>query len=420
MAITKIIAITARLDNCINYVINADKTEQCLYVTSFNCRADKAFADMTDTQKRWNKNTRKNGVMGYHLIQSFKPNELTPDEAHKYGCEFINRLFADRYEVVLTTHVDKGHLHNHAVFNAVSFMDGKKYRNNFKDYFVDIRGTSDSVCREHNLSVISPDGKGINYAEWQAEQQSKPTIRSQIRADIDEIIPKAINFDMFVGLLRQRGYKVKTDGKYITLLAPFAQKPIRLSSKLGEGYSVEEITDRIANSLYEPNQFVKPPKPYYSKPWKSFAPKKYKGIQALYWRYVYMIRRAKAKKASPKACYILRADVIKLERYVEQYMFLYRNSIETATDLTNFKADTERKITKLVEQRKPLYRLCRTDDVAERIEGINTDLRGLRRDLRLCKGVEENSRRVKENIQLMENMDKVKKDMQRENSDNER
>lgn len=194
MAYSKIKPIRTRLDRCVDYVIdpektalsvamnyieNCDKTEQCLYVSTYNCGRETAVADMMATKRRWNKQQRNKAVLGYHLIVSYAPGEVKAEEAHVYGQQLVQRLFADQYEVVLTTHTDKEHLHNHIVFNSVSFLDGKMYRNNFKDYFGDIRSVSDAICREYGLSVIVPKEKGKHYAEWQAEQSGKTTIRKK-------------------------------------------------------------------------------------------------------------------------------------------------------------------------------------------------------------------------------------------------
>lgn len=183
MAYTKIIVIGSRLDKCIDYVqnkektslanairyaLNRDKTERTCFESAVNCELECAHADMLNTKRRWKK-AGQDHVQGYHIIQSFAPGETTPEEAHAIGVEFAHRLLGSRYEVVVTTHLDREHLHNHVVFNSVSFMDGRMYRNNFRDYFggdgIGIRGTSDTLCREHDLSVIEPTGKGKQYSE---------------------------------------------------------------------------------------------------------------------------------------------------------------------------------------------------------------------------------------------------------------
>lgn len=169
MAYDKIIPIRSRLDHCMNYVLNREKTELAAVLdymgrsdkraleTAINCDLGSAYRDMMETKRRWSKT---GGVLGYHLIHSYAPGEVTPEEAHAAGVEFASRLLGDRYEAVVSTHLDREHLHCHILFNSVSFVDGKKYQNKFKDYFGDIRGVSNEVSRERGLSVIGSEKSG--------------------------------------------------------------------------------------------------------------------------------------------------------------------------------------------------------------------------------------------------------------------
>ena len=136
------------------------------------------------TKRLWEQPTDK-GVLAYHIIQSFSPGEATPDQVHEIGCEFARRFLADRFECTVSTHLDKGHLHNHIVVNSVSYADGKMFRNNFDTYYHGIRQVSDELCRENRLSVIETDGKGKSYDEWLSGQTGKPTIRGMVRKDVD-------------------------------------------------------------------------------------------------------------------------------------------------------------------------------------------------------------------------------------------
>jgi len=167
MAYDKIIPIKGRLDHCVNYVLNPEKTDlgrvleymsnsdktvtpdgRAVLETAINCQLETAYQEMQATKRRWSK---KGGVLGYHLIHSYAPGEVTPEQAHALGVEFARQLLGDRYEVVISTHLDHDHLHNHVLFNSVSFIDGKKYRDNFKAYFGDIRGASNEVSRRHGV-----------------------------------------------------------------------------------------------------------------------------------------------------------------------------------------------------------------------------------------------------------------------------
>ena len=209
VAYTKVFAIRARLDkrvryitdgektslaSSITYISNPEKTEQFFFTSALNCSSvDTALSEMMETKQQFGK---MGGVLGYHFIQSFQPGEVTPEQAHAIGLEFAKRLFGKRYEVVISTHLNKHHLHNHLVVNSVSCVDGQKYHSSPESYYNDVRGTSDELCRENDLSVIAPQGKGKHYAEWKAEQGGKPTVRGVIRTDIDAIIHQAYTYDI--------------------------------------------------------------------------------------------------------------------------------------------------------------------------------------------------------------------------------
>lgn len=156
------------------------------------------------TKRLWEQPTDK-GVLAYHIIQSFSPGEATPDQVHEIGCEFARRFLADRFECTVSTHLDKGHLHNHIVVNSVSYADGKMFRNNFDTYYHGIRQVSDELCRENRLSVIETDGKGKSYDEWLSGQAGKPTIRGMVRKDVEQAIAAADSFDGFITELQNMG-----------------------------------------------------------------------------------------------------------------------------------------------------------------------------------------------------------------------
>lgn len=242
MAITKIKPIRDRLHRVIKYILIPDKNGEKLYASVLNCDSlDTAEREMVEAQNYWD---CKDKVVCYHLIQSFKPNETTPEVAHKIGIELCNRLFHN-YQCVISTHIDHEHIHNHICFNSVSFLDGTKYQNSFKDYFHDIRKTSDLLCMENKLSVIEkPNAKGKHYAEWNAEKNNKPTIRSLVKADIEFAIKNSYgSWYMFERYLDILGYQIK-QGQHLSIKAPFAERFVRLDRM---GYSKENINNRLAN-----------------------------------------------------------------------------------------------------------------------------------------------------------------------------
>ena len=414
MAVTKIFAIRTRLDDRVKYVTNGEKTsldatityaanpiktEQFFFTSALNCGSvDTAFAEMQDTKHRFGKT---GGVLGYHFIQSFKPGEVTPEQAHAIGVEFAQRLFGNRYEVVIGTHLDKHHLHNHLVVNSVSLLDGKKYHSSPGSYYFEVRGTSDELCRENDLSVIVPQSKGRHYAEWSAEQSGKPTIRSMIRTDIDTILTQAYTYDSFLMLLRRKGYEVRNspNRKYTTVKPPGAKRAIRLDS-LGEGYTEADILRRLAEQRRSPDGFplplaVPPVKRCRLKgTWNTVRKKKITGFFALYLRYVYLLRGIKRKKYPKRLSFSIQQEVTRLERYEQQFQYLLSHSITTESELEQKITSLERDIRSMEDARKPLYQERRNANDEEtqsrcsaEIDRKTAALREMRWELRLCRRI---------------------------------
>ena len=428
MAITKIWSVKSRLDislkyianpdktsiqpnieaveGVIKYIKNNDKTEQCKYVKAYNCTVDKAFSEMMETQEFFGKAGRKNYVLAYHLVQSFKDFETTPEIAHKCGLELAERLFADKYEVVVATHLDHKHLHNHIIINAVSYLDGYKYRNNFKDYFIDIRGISDQICIENCLSVIEhPKHRGMHYGEWLALKEGRPTIRGSIRRDIDEIIKCSYTMEQFWQNLKKRGFVVHRKGpniKYTSIIAPNAKRPMRLDN-LGEGYSEAEILERIIatrNGIITAAPSEMPKKQYkFRGSLKNVKGKKLKGFMALYFHYLYLFKKIQRKQTPQRVSFFMREEMIKFDRYQKQFKFLFSHDIETGEQLQKYQQSKEAEIDILITQRKKLYddktsENC--DEVKEKAKAINTELNKLRKEIRMCKAIFKDSYKIAE------------------------
>lgn len=418
MAITKIIPISKNLwysvtyaanekktdlDGVIDYVINPNKSEQRLMQSCLNCSNLKsAYREMKETKERWDKT---DGVLGYHFIQSFKPGEVTPEQAHAIGVQFAKECFGEDFEVVIGTHLDTQHLHNHIVINSVSCVDGKKYHSSPESYYNRIRLTSDRLCRENNLSVIdNPKGKGKHYGEWRAEKEGRPTIRGQFREELDEIIKCSYTMKDFWRNLEQRGYEIKRrQGKYAhpSVLPPYGKYPIRFD-RLGKGYTLDDIQERI---IAERNG-IKTATPTqlknaidFSKAYKHIEPTKLKGFTALYYHYLYLFGKIKKKQTPQRVSFFMRDELIKFDRYQKQFHFLYANNIETVADLTDHHSLTKVKIDDLTEQRKALY-AKRTeenkDEVKEKAAEINVALRLLRSELRMCENIYSDALTIEE------------------------
>ena len=225
------------LEEAIEYALNRDKTEKTVFEDAIGCTCEDAYADMVATKRRFHK---MDGVQGYHLIQSFAAGEVTPELAHLIGLELADQLLSGKFEVVVTTHLNTSHYHNHLVFNAVSMEDGKKYHSNQRSYYEEVRKISDSLCKKYGLSIIQPKNKGKHYAEWRAEQSGKPTWRTAIRMDVKEAVADSFTWNQFLSSMEHKGYAIKQDRKYLAVKAPGMERFVRLKS-LGKNYTEESL-----------------------------------------------------------------------------------------------------------------------------------------------------------------------------------
>lgn len=240
MAITKTHPIKSTLKKAIDYICNPAKTDGKLLVSSFGCAAETADIEFAWTRKH---SIDKGTHLGRHLIQAFNPGETTPEQAHEIGMQLAKEILGGKYEFVLTTHIDKGHIHNHLIFNSVSFADHHHYHSNKRSYHY-IRRVSDRLCKEHGLSVITPgQNKGKSYTEYNAEKTGT-SYKAKLKAAIDRLIPVSNDFEDLLRRLQNEGYEIKR-GKYVSCRANHQERFTRLKT-LGTDYTEESLTARIA------------------------------------------------------------------------------------------------------------------------------------------------------------------------------
>ena len=241
MAVTKIKPIKGTLNKALDYIQNPAKTDEKMLVSSFGCSYETADIEFTFTLSQA---LDKGNNLAHHLIQAFEPGEVDYREAHEIGRQLADAVTKGQHEYVLTTHIDKGHIHNHIIFCAVNFVDHHKYNSNKRSYY-GIRNMSDKLCREHGLSVVLPNrgSKGKSYAEYQAEKTGT-SWKGKLKIAVDALIPQVSSFEELLSRLEATGYEVKP-GKYISCRAPGQERFTRLKT-LGADYTEEAIRERIS------------------------------------------------------------------------------------------------------------------------------------------------------------------------------
>ena len=239
MAVTKIHPIKSTLKKALDYIENPDKTDEKLFVSSYGCSYETADIEF---QMLLDQAFKKGNNLAHHLIQAFEPGETTAEQAHEIGRQLADEVLGGKYPYVITTHIDKGHLHNHIIFCAVDMANQRKYISNRQSYAY-IRRTNDRLCREHGLSVVMPGkDKGKSYAEWDAQRKGK-SWKAKLKTAIDAAIPQARDFDSFLRLMEAQGYEMKR-GKFISFRSPGQERFTRCKT-LGVDYTEEAITRRI-------------------------------------------------------------------------------------------------------------------------------------------------------------------------------
>jgi hypothetical protein len=338
------------------------------------------------------------GILAFHGYQAFAPGEATPEIAHAIGVKLAQKLWGDRFEVIVSTHLDKHHLHNHFVLNSVSFMDGKRYLDKNTTYAL-MRRVSDRLCREYSLSVIeNPQrGKAKHYAEWKAEQEDKPTWRRLVREDVDEAIAAAMTFTQFLTALRKQGYEVKTGVKYLAVRPPGKERFVRLRS-LGDEYDEEAIKQRILVNRAPPNRPCVLPEPKHIRGYMKGSIKttrKITGLRALYIHYLYKMGILPRNRASPRRThFLLREDIRYMDAIVAQTRLLCNHCIDTKDQLVAHKTEMENKLSGLQDARKAAYNLIRKcsddaliSDYKEQIADLSQQIRTHHKEVKLCSGI---------------------------------
>lgn len=376
------------LENVMQYTADEMKTEEQLYVSGVNCSSnpEEATRQFYKTKRVWNK---EDGIICFHGYQSFKMGELTPEVAHKVGIELARRMWGDRFEVLVSTHLNTGTLHNHFCLNSVSFADGLRYYDQ-KATYAKMRQISDEICREYGLSVVDdPKGKRRHISECIAEREGKTTERGNIRRDIDIAIECNTSTKYFYRTMESLGYIFERRGSFLRIRPDNGKKWFRLD-KLGEGYAEEDIADRLEENFYANRR-------KFYQPYRPQAFEKPKGLRALYIYYCYLLGALpKTKPQSQYAYDVMREDKKKLQKYSAQADLMGKHGIDTVEDLRAFTESINDRHKELATERAKLRNRLRRMHDSEQMQPIKAEIgkltdemSKLRKDIRICMDIAE-------------------------------
>ena len=422
MATTSTWSIKNNLKLSLNYIMNPEKTinsdygnsyyrglelssnkdydfknELSHYVSGVNCLPDSAYEDMMFTKRQYDKT---DGIIAFHSYQSFKEGEVTPDIAHEIGVKLAEEMWND-YEVVVATHQNTNHIHNHFIINSVSYKTGKKYNNN-KAAYARLRHISDALCQEYGLSTLYEDTRYKNSYKNKWKDNDYYRIAKE---DIDTIISESISSKQFLAKLKQLGYHYYIKYGKLTIYKENEEK-IRIEKLFGSNYSLDKINERISKSMYK---YYKPmlQKTIYQQ--YLFKTKfNHKGIYGLYMYYCYLLKVFPKEYPKQNLPASIRADIKKLDQITEETRFMVNNKIETLEELLSLKEQNSIKLTELVSKRANLWRKYKRakeeDDMVKiynEIEELQPQIKELYNNRRYCDGI------YKRSIQIQNNIDNV-------------
>ena len=401
----------------LEYADDERKTENHFYTTGINCDRVSAKEDFAFTKNRFGK---PGGIVAIHGYQSFEEEDISPAIAHEIGVKLAKELWGDRFQVLVATHLNSGHTHNHFIVNSVSFRDGKRFHM-CTDRYLEMRAASDRLCKEYNLSVIEkPQNKRVPLNLYKMEEAGMPTRYNVARQTIDDAIAVSVNMREFMAELSRQGYTYRfvPTRKYWTITPPGWTKPIRIN-KLGPEYTKERITERIFSNdvSVRANKTLTP-----------FRPAQYKlnrrvnrimgrsGLEKLYLRYCYELGvLPKYTQNRRKLHRVLKEDLLKCDLYSEEAKLLSRNKIATDEDLSKYMERLGVRMTQVSEERDELRKLIKRvipeeerEAAKGRVASLTAELKDIRRDLKLCEDIERRSGDIEKNLEVISKEQKEK------------
>lgn len=402
----------------INYARNSDKTEKEFYVSGINCEPDSAYEEMQDTKEYYNK---KDKILAFHGYQSFKGKDIDPSLAHKIGVQLANEMWGDRFQVIVTTHLNTNNTHNHFVINSVSYKDGLKYYDNHTNY-AKMRKLSDEICKENGLDILEEKKTkaNINYNNFFQKSLYTDNYTNNAKRDLDLAIRQAYSYDDFIFLMKKLDYEIIYRANKISIRKEPYKRNIRIERRFGENYSIENIKRRILEEQAVRVPFIENVYSY-RKIQYPFAKRhkraKAKGFVALYFHYCYLLKVFPNKVPQQKLPASMRADVLRMDELSNQAKFLYHNNLKTIDDLMNYKDDIKFKINQLLDQRERLWarrKLSKDENtrlsITEEISSLNDKLIKYRKKVETCEDIEKRLPKIDSNLEELDKNEELKRD----------
>lgn len=398
------------LHNTIEYAKADFKTEKQFYVTGVNCTPQNALQEMILTKKHFGK---EKGILAFHGFQSFAEGEVTAEQAHQIGVKLAEELWGDKYEVLVSTHLNTKHYHNHFVLNSVSFVDGIKYRNTVENYAM-MRALSDDLCREYGLRVLEEKKCGkIDYTRYRNSYIQKSDYYTTTKDDVDFAIKQAYSYKNFETILKKMGYTITIRANKISLCRPPYKRNIRIERSFGMEYSIRNIKDRIMNT-----DMIKIPFPEEQRKQRRYIGRKQViknqfdrgSLYRLYLHYCYILKVfPKSKKNRIKITPEMRKDIKKMEEISDEIKFLCRNKIKTTKELFSYKELVTDELKNKMKERNTLRRKRQKEKEPEKRQKLCDDIldlsdkiKYLKQEVVYCGKIEEQNQKIKQNIKDME------------------
>lgn len=419
MAVTKFLSRKTRLDTIIKYIMNGEKTEKMMYVSGVNCNPNTAVQQMQDTKKRYNK---EGGIISYHLIQSFEGKEVTPEKCHELGLQYAKEIFGDDYEFVVATHLNTDNVHNHIVINSVSFKSGNKFYSNreTKDF---IRITSDFICKENGLSVLSTPWKYKGYYKLYAKNNPYMQL---VKKDIDDAISSSYSYKGFKTRLENQGYFISYNEETGLLVSRNnSYKIVRPQELFGDNYTKEKILNRIENKNY--NKIYIPKKKYKMtiEEYNKFKQKQREyQLGKLPLLYVFICILLKIDPLPQKIeinnhkipiTKEMKIVIKHLESLSEQTILLTENKINNLNELKSYRYNQEEKLRILKGKRESLWRKRSKetnpkikDKITHEIDDLKVLIKKVNKDIVNCFEIENRTILLQNQLEIEKTKDKVK------------